>query len=158
MHKLGALFLFLVAAASAGAQSEGYRFPVGGRQIMATTVGRKMLHVCARSAPKEVTTFWMPRDSDIDNLETKLPIYLAKLEKAESVRPDAGSYNRQYLGIVRKGIHLIYGNFYPSPLGELASTDSEKSRPVDACGGALWGIVFNPKTGVLTDLSINRGF
>jgi len=158
MQKIAALILLFLVVASAGAQSEGYRLPVGGRHIMAATVGRKMLHVCARSAPKEVTAFWVPRDSDIDNLENKLLIYLAQLEKAQSVRPDVGSYNRQYIGIVRKGSHLIYGNFYPSPSGELASKESETNKLVDACGGALWGIVFNPKTGVLTDLSINRGF
>jgi|SRR5450631_527264 hypothetical protein len=106
--------LVLAGSSAASAPTEVSSFPVEGRHILSVALGKQLLHPCARSVPAGVKIFWVSSQADIDILEQRLVVYMAALEKVQSVWPPAGPFDRHYMGIVVKGTRLIYGNFYPT--------------------------------------------
>jgi alpha-beta hydrolase superfamily lysophospholipase len=85
---------FLIDALNPAGEAGSYRFPLEGRHIMAVSLGRAVLQQCSRNTPDAVTAFWEPSEAEVDNLEGKLVLYLAALEKSGSQRPPAGTYDR----------------------------------------------------------------
>jgi hypothetical protein len=104
---------------------------------MPVSLGKAMLHQCSRDTPDAVSDFWEPSEVEVDNLERRLVLYLAALEKGGSQRPPAGVYSRQYIGVISHGIRLIYGNYYAPGF----SGDPGTTRPMVICdgGSSLWG-------------------
>jgi len=148
------LVFILIYAGIASAASGNYNFPPNGRYVLPVTLGKALLHPCSRSVPKTVTGFWEPTEADIDNLEKQLVNYVAGLERAESLRPPAESYDRQYVGIYVGGAKLIYGNYFPPAFSKYRP----RSKPIDVCDGGPrhWGVVFHPKTNSFTNLSFSN--
>jgi len=150
MKKVMGAFL-LVCTSVVLADTEGYVFPNAGRYILPVTLGEALLHPCSRSVPKAITGFWEPSETDIDNLEQHLLIYMNGLDRAQSQRPPAEAYDRQYVGIVVHGAKLIYGNYFPPSFSKYGADQ----HPIDICDGGPrhWGLIFHPKTKSFTDLS-----
>ena len=146
--------LLLVCACVSYANSETISFPADGRYILAVGEGRRLLHPCSRQTPKHSSAYWEPTDRDIDKLERGLLPYLNSLAMNGAVLPPAQPYDRQYIGITQKGRRLIYINFFPiefrayDPLHEV----------IDICDGGPkhWGLLFDPKRRVFSDLFLNR--
>jgi hypothetical protein len=135
-----------------GAAAESYRFPLEGRHILPVSLGKALLQQCSRNTPSAVTAFWQPSEADIVTLEDRLVLFLEGQTKRASQRPPAGTYDRQYTGVVSKGVRLIYGSFYSPRFG-----DPGASRPMIICDGgpSLWGVVFDPKTNTFSNLEFN---
>jgi hypothetical protein len=144
----------LVACSGAWAQAASFSLPADARFILSPDIGPSLLQQCSRNAPEGIKEFWLPSAKDISNLERKLVPYLATRAKSgAAVPPQDVTYHRQYVGLVRDGVRLIYGNFYPGG----APHEREKKGPAMVCDGgpAHWGIVFNPSTGHFEDPEFN---
>lgn len=61
---------------------------------------------------------------------------------------------RQYIGIVRGGRRVIYGNFFPNAPGERAQW---RQAPVIVCDGGpvFFGVEFDADRGVILDIEFN---
>jgi uncharacterized protein len=144
---------FLIDTLKPAAETASYRFPFEGRHIMPVSLGKALLQQCSRNTPDAVTDFWEPSEAEVDNLEKRLALYLAALEKGGSQRPPAGKYSRQYIGVISHGIRLIYGNYFAPEFGG----DPGTTRAMVICDGgpSLWGVAFDPKTNIFGDLEFN---
>lgn len=135
-------------------ETQSFQFPANARFIFPASKGALLLQQCSRNTPKDISGFWEPSPKEIERLEELLVRYLAAREKSRtSVPPKDIQYHRQYVGIVRAGVRLIYGNFYSGG----APRDAEKTGPAIVCDGgpSHWGIVFNPQTGEFEELEFN---
>jgi hypothetical protein len=144
----------LVGICAAQTEPKSFSFPPEGRHVMPVSLGKSLLHPCSRSAPTHVTAFWEPTEKEIDDLETRLLPYLTVLAKAGTALPPAELYDRQFVGIVRKGRKLIYVNFFPPGFRE----NDPGHQVIDICDGGPrhWGIVFDPKRAVFSELSFSN--
>lgn len=152
VHRILVLLLFFVGVSSAGPAA--YVFALKGRYIFPVALGKELVHPCSRSVPEGITGFWAPSESDIDRMEKYLLGYMMALERADSLRPPAEAYDRQYIGIVRKRTKLIYGNFFPPSFSQAGAADHQ---PIDICHGGprIWSVVFNPRTNLFSYPSFN---
>ena len=144
----------LLVCGLAGAQTRSFSLSQDARFIFGPSIGASLLHQCSRSAPAGIKEFWEPSAEQISVLEQKLLPYLAERAKTGASVPAQGvAYHRQYVGFVRGGVRLIYGNFYPGGPPSM----NEARGPVTICdGGAyFWGIVFNPGTGQFEEPQFN---
>jgi hypothetical protein len=120
--------------------------------ILNPSQGTALLRQCSRSAPQHVSSFWSPESSQIQALETALPIFLSSHPTGKRLRPLA-EFKRQYVGFIQDGKKYIYGNFYPAGLrgGEIDST------AVVVCDGgpSFWGVVYSMEDGTFQDLAFN---
>lgn len=144
--------IFYVSAQS-HAEARGYLFPTEGRNVLPPSLGQRLLHPCSRNAPKTKLSFWQPKGSELDELERALEPYLLSLAREGKELPPAGSYDRQYIGIVVGGRKLVYGNFFPPTFREFEPAH----RVIDTCdpGPKLWGIVFDPASKKFSKLSFS---
>ena len=135
-------------------ETQLFLFPANARFIFPASKGALLLQQCSRNTPKDISGFWEPSPKEIERLEALLVRYLADREKSRAFLPPKGmQYHRQYVGIVRAGVRMIYGNFYPGG----APRDTEKTGPAIVCDGgpSHWGIVFDPQTGEFRELEFN---
>lgn len=148
------LFLLVTTFGAAWGETSPYLFPTNSRFIFPASKGAQLLQQCSRRTPDAVTGFWEPSPGEIERLERLLVNYLAIREKLRTPIPPKGvQYHRQYVGIVKAGVRMIYGNFYL----DRVSQKSEKTEPAIICDGgpSHWGIVFNPQTGEFEELEFN---
>jgi hypothetical protein len=112
--------------------------------------------LCSREVPK-VDGSWRPTAADLQGLEARLS-QISKLKSNEGmagitiVNPE--QYTRQYVAVVVAGRKLIYINAFPS---DLEPGDSWRKRLENICdgGSAIWGALYDPETGVFSDLKTN---
>ena len=115
----------------------------------------KQLPLCSRAGPKVAGT-WDPLVQDILNLESHLG-GIAKLKAHGSIsgvqiaHPE--EFTRQYLGIVVDGKRQIYVNAFPR--GMVSAGWREKFVTICDGGAGVWGILYDPQTGVFSDLETN---
>ncbi len=138
-----ALLLVLTAQAAPSANWQTYGVMLKGQQAKA------LLSQCSRAAPQKVTAQWTPSSQQIEQLETKLPVFKQKLK-----RPTAqlSSFYRQYAGFIAGGRKIIYVNLFPK------DTDPQwRSRVLMACDGGeqFWGVEFEVKTGQFVNAAFN---
>jgi hypothetical protein len=81
---------FLIDWLKPAAEAASYRFPLEGGHIIPVRLGKARLQQCSRNTPNAVTDFWEPSEVEVNNLERRLVLYLAALEKGGSQRPPAG--------------------------------------------------------------------
>ena len=163
--RVPALLSAALAIVCAGADANGQGQPVDtialspnaiifdGGQIPA------MLRQCSRSTPAAGEGSWHPSPSHIAALETALPAALAAYGQhgADFARAPEGWY-RQYVGIVRGGRRLIYGNFLPSWIVEYDAAGGRWRRePVGVCDGGpgFFGAEYDVEAGRFTDFAFN---
>jgi hypothetical protein len=115
---------------------------------------RTILGQCSRSAPSYEGE-WTPTKEQIDKLEANLD-KLNKLVSNEccgngKIEGKASDYTRQYVGIISNGKKLIYIN----ALG--ADLKVSINSPAIVCDGgkSFWGAVYDPETGVFSQLAFN---
>ena len=152
-HRVLIVGLLLVAAFGARAQSYGLSFPAGVRTVLSIASAPDVLDQCSRETPQGVTGFWEPSDTAIEALERRLVEYLEALGGTEGP-PRGVPYGRQYIGFVRDGMNLIYGNFFPIT-GRGISPSSERAYSICDGGSTRWGIVYDPVSGQLSELKFN---
>jgi uncharacterized protein len=148
---------YVAASTDGGAEpaSARYQFPLEGRHILPVSLGSAVLGQRSRRTPSAVTAYWQPTEVEIENLESRLALFLADLRKSGSQLPPEGTYNRQYIGIVSHGIRLIYGNYYSPEFGK--DPGAIAARAICDGGPSLWGVAFDPKTNIFGDMAFNGG-
>jgi len=152
-HRTLITIVLLGAAFSAFAQSYRLSLPGGGWSILAPDRAPAVLEQCSRPTPQNVSGFWQPLDATIETLEPKLVEYLEGLAGSETP-PRGVLYDREYIGFVRNGARLIYGNFFPRR-GTAAAGEPEPLVVVCDGGSSYWGIVYDPASGRFSELAFN---
>jgi hypothetical protein len=99
--------------------------------------------------PKTEGKYWLPTASDITELESGLTTRLELRDsRGQPVPPKFQQFQRQYIGFVRNGERLIYGNFSSIYDDKPWHQWSFLERPTIVCDGGrhFWGIIYNAKT------------
>ncbi len=114
-------------------------------------VAAQVLDTCSRPSPGRdagrVTGYWAPSRQQVEQLE-------ARLGELEGQVRSPQDFNRQYVGIETDGRELIYINAFSLPDGSDINPAREAIRVCD--GGAMfWGALFDPQTGVFSELQFN---
>jgi hypothetical protein len=112
--------------------------------ILPESQAAALLHQCSRPTPPPGETSWQPGAADIAALEAALPSALRPRPEIHGLRygtePDwtrvPVGWRRQYVGIVRRGRHYIYGAFYPRSFDEGRPFPSNwRTEAVNICDG-----------------------
>jgi hypothetical protein len=151
-HRALIASFLLIAAFSAIAQSYLLSFPAGGRSVLSIANAPAVLDQCSRETPGGVNGFWEPPVTVIEALERRLAEHLESIAGTEGP-PRGVPYARQYIGFVRDGTNLIYGNFFPNTVR--GSPRSDRAAVICDGGSAFWGIVYDPASGRFTELEFN---
>jgi hypothetical protein len=114
-------------------------------------IAAQVLDTCSRPSPGQVpgrvTGYWAPSRAGIEQLESHLP------SLAEQI-PKVLDFNRQYVGIEMDGRRLIYVNAFTLPDHTEIDPSREAIRVCDG-GAGFWGAVFDPESGVFSDVQFN---
>ena len=145
--------VLLGIALSAFAQSYALSFAAGGWSVPSADDAPAVLRQCSRPTPQGVSGFWQPSDATVETLELKLAEHLEALTGTEAP-PRGVSYGREYVGFVRDGARLIYGNSFPNR-GTAATGELEAIVVVCDGGSSHWGIVYDPASGQFSELEFN---
>ncbi len=127
------------------------------RVIFPANATPEMLKQCSRATPSPGEATWQPTDADVDKMEASLPKTLEGLAQARQVN-FAGllrNWQRQYVGIVRGGRRLIYGNYFPlDDTNELAQW---RKQPMTVCDGGprFFGAEFDVAAERMTRIDFN---
>lgn len=119
-----------------------------------------MLHQCSRSAPQPGEATWQPEAEAIAALEAALPAALrAERPAGDTELSNAPrGWRRQYVGIVRGGRRLIYGNFFPDDPGANAMMGERWRRePTMVCDGGpvFFGVEYDVEARRFSHLAFN---
>lgn len=144
--------LLLALASCAFGQVDQIQLPTNGRIIVSVTVAPWVMKPCSRQRPQGATGYWVPTESEINLLESRLVTFL-KSYRSEEVPPNT-SYNRQYAGFLRGSRRYIYGNFFPSK-GKISRLDRDQYMQMCDNGPEYWGIVYDIETGKFSELAVN---
>ena len=103
----------------------------------------------------EAASFWTPASDAIEELETRLPQYLGMYPPADD-RPvvDVFAYGRQYYGVTRKGLKLVYLNAFNRP-ESFAPRWKTDIVDVQDGGSNYFQVYFDPATKEFIDLHYN---
>ena len=126
-----------------------------GAYVLAGDKIASMLEQCSRQTPEVGEGSWTPGAADIRALEALLPAALAKRwpDRDWSGFPD--KWARQYVGILRGGRRLLYGNFVPRDVaGEAPGVEHEAIIICDG-GPSFFGAEYDVSGGTITHLAFN---
>ena len=161
MKMIFSIFICTIQALSSHEQDSSFK-PVFS-SVMDTSLGRKMLYQCSRSAPGNVKGFWRPSNEDVKNLEDNFTKIL-QLAGTGCCNSGPGiehleKFGFQYLGVVIKGRKYIYINAFPiSEVQEFEKTGGDPLRePMIVCDGgpAFWGALFEVESKKFSALAFN---
>ena len=104
---------------------------------------------CSRGFPRGLTGYWEPTPEELRDLELGLPARLAR-DVPLTARP-LGTKRivvaRQYVGMLRGGVKVIYVNGMPADLLERHRAEWYRGELQVCDGGAsFFGIVYDPAT------------
>ena len=141
----------LGSCSSADAQAEGRRV------ILPPDQASDLWRECSRSMPQKGDHLWQPTNADLDALEAALPPALAAAPEAqgENFQRLTDKWVRQYIGFVRAGRRLIYGNYLPFQAVE--DIPQWRSMAVGVCDGGppFFGVEYDPASKQITGLWFN---
>lgn len=110
--------------------------PGQGWVVTRPLVAAELVRACPGGLEVEITDFWAPSRSDIDQLEARLPQLQSRL-------PEALTGDRQYVGIISRGQRQIYVRGFPA-------TDNAGYDPTRAIVVACdigWHALYDPQSG-----------
>ncbi|MCL2310823.1 MAG: hypothetical protein FWC42_11275 [Proteobacteria bacterium] len=114
--------------------------------------GSALLKQCSRPTPQNVSGFWRPELSQIQELEAALPAFINGDPQGKLLRP-LTEFKRQYIGFIQDGKKYIYGNFY---LSGSRKTEISKTAVIVCDGGAsFWGVVYSVEGKAFQNLAFN---
>ena len=121
---------------------------VGSGVIVPVDAAADLLNQCSRATVSPIDGFWRPTPRMVEELESRLPVFLAYESRLEPL----DRYVRQYAGVVSTGRPLIYASF-------LASVPDERwqRQIVTVCDGGskAWGVAFDVQTKTFGELHVN---
>jgi hypothetical protein len=130
--------------------------------VLPENAASMLAHPCSRSGPPRFEKTWLPRQADVQALESRLG-RISSLLSGGLVRQrrisNPSRYYRQYVGIVVGDRKLIYLNaFCDKPEDVVVRQDGDwRQHPVDVCDGGdcFWSAVYDPLSGEFSDLQVN---
>lgn len=123
--------------------------------ILPPEAGPELLNPCLRVRPKPATLFWLPSETEVRELEQRLPEFLKKHAAPPHTLQwkSLHLYARQYVGVIRDEGRAIYANVFPlSESGGwrcYAMTICDKSR-------RFFGVEYDVATGAFTSIAFNK--
>ncbi|HEU0098726.1 MAG TPA: hypothetical protein VFQ67_08105 [Allosphingosinicella sp.] len=133
--------------------------PAGGFVVLPADVAAALYRQCSRSSPPPPEGWWQPEAEDLARFEAALPAAAAAAREGPALDLSrfATEYHRQYVGTLRAGRRLIYGNFYQAGLA--APGRNWRREPTIACDGApsFFGAEYDVESGTITHLAFNGG-
>ena len=119
-----------------------------------------MLRQCSRATPSPGQSTWQPTAADVLRFEAALPHALVALPAPGGVdwRSAPQGWAREYVGIVRGGRRLIYGNFYPDEIADtLVAAERRSQEPIVICDGGpgVFGAEYDVAADRITHLAFN---
>ncbi len=110
-----------------------------------------MLRQCSRDTPPPGESGWAPARADVAAFEARLPAALPAAVPHRDWSGFPGKWHGQYVGIVRKGRRVIYGNFVPGGL------PPGRGRPIIICDGgpSVVGAEYDMADKRITHLAFN---
>jgi len=148
------LALWLAALASGAlAATPAPRLPAGAYVLPAAKI-TEMLRQCSRGAPAPGEGSWRPDAASIIALERSLPAALRAHDRDHDWSGFPQKWARQYVGIVRNGRRIIYGNYVPGPLGTGSRAAAEVFMVCDG-GPSFFGAEYDVAAGKITHLAFN---
>jgi len=151
MRSTAALALLIVSTAAA---ASAYRLDPGDGVVLPENVAKEAVHQCSRGAPENVTGTWLPKSSQIAELESRLPAALEAIafqRGSEYAQP--ADFRRQYTGLLVQGRKMIYVNAFtresgdPNPNGPPGAWHFDWRRQVVVvCDGgpSFFGVEYDP--------------
>jgi hypothetical protein len=104
---------------------------------------------CSRSFPSGLTGYWEPTSEELRDLEIRLPARLAEEIPllARPLNTKRIVVARQYVGMIRGGVKVIYVNGMPADLLERQEAEWRSGQLQVCDGGARnFGIVYDTTT------------
>jgi hypothetical protein len=173
MLERAALYVGTILAVGTAGVAAGWTKLPDSAVVLDGKMARPLLRQCSRDAPRAGERTWQPDAAQIAQLEAALPEALkaaqarkaAYRKRANRLSFQVGldwsktpsGWRRQYVGLVRAGHRLIYGNYFRSDLGD---EQHWRTEPVIACdGGALFfGVEYDVDARRFTHVAFNEGF
>jgi len=127
----------LLALLLAGCGSAGAALPADAVILQGSTVPA-MMHQCSRAVPPAGESTWQPDAEAIAALEAALLAALRAGRPSDDneLANAPRGWRRQYVGIVRGGRRMIYGNFFPTdPRANAMMGDRWRREPTIICDG-----------------------
>lgn len=152
--KISLVFVLAILASMAVSQA-------AAAEIQSALINKQdapvLVQQCSRGFAGKLEGGWLPSEANINELEKRMEDLL-KLESElccgqGKLERDLHEYIYQYGGIVVDGEKLIYIN----AIHVSKKSDNWKRTPIVYCDGgkSFWGAIFNPATGVFSDLAFN---
>lgn len=118
---------------------------------------------CSRAVPQKIKSFWMPSQTDAEDLESHFNnIYSLRSKDGGIIGAKLESLNRyafQYLGVIINDEKYIYINAFSNDLLELYKryNNDLSHELVRVCDGGMsfWGALYNVRTKQFSDLAFN---
>lgn len=99
-------------------------------------VAAELARACPGGLEVEISDFWAPSRSDVDQLESRLPQLQQRI-------PQASSGDRQYVGILSGNQRLIYVRGFPAT----DNVGHDPTRTVVVPCDIGWHALYEPQTG-----------
>lgn len=151
MRSLAVPALVVLAAGCAASPS-----PSPDAAILPEAAVPALLRQCSRASPRAGEGTWTPAWSDIAALEAALPAALRadSLGAPLAARGAPEGWRRQYVGLIRDGRRIIYGNF---GLDRGAGDPAWRTRPAVVCdgGSSFFGVEYDVAARRVVGLAFN---
>lgn len=151
MRRFAVLALVALAAGCAATPT-----PSPDAAILPETAVPALLRQCSRASPRAGEGTWTPAWSDIAALEAALPAALRadSLGAPLAERGAPEGWRRQYVGLVRDGRRIVYGNLEPA---RGAGDPSWRTRPTLICdgGSSFFGVEYDVAARRVVGLAFN---
>jgi hypothetical protein len=118
----------------------------------------RLVAPCSRAAPLGVDSVAVARAEEVVAFEESLPTAMKHQSRAHpgwGPNKPLSSYQGQYAAFYRGGQRLVYGSFSPRSKGDATFHDAA----LVMCDGEgdYFGAVYNPVTGLVSEMSGNKG-
>ena len=150
----------------AGPAASGEQLDPKDGAVLPENAAQQVLHQCSRGVPQKVTGTWSPNQTQIGDLETRLPAALEAmaLQRGSDYGQSRG-FRRQYVGLIVEGHKVVYVNAFPSGMGGPERRPGASGRQefdwrrdaVLVCDGgpAFFGVEYDPATKRFTHFEFN---
>lgn len=145
----GVLAPMIVAAPVQETRDAGY-------VVMPFDQAKALLAQCSRRTPPLGERGWTPAPADIERFEAALPAALTRTTANHPyLKAGPKGWLRQYVGMIRDGRRVIYGNFFPKGGDDEFKRWREQAVAVCDGGSAFFGAEFDADGNTVIEIDYN---
>lgn len=124
--------------------------------VMPFDQAKAQLAQCSRRTPQLGESGWTPAPVDIERFEAALPAALTRTAANHPyLKAGPKGWLRQYVGMVRNGHRVIYGNFFPKGMNDEFKRWREQAVAVCDGGMAFFGAEFDADSNMIIEIDYN---